>query len=423
MGPFLTRLRCHLVSHPSTRTWRQTSCIAPKTTRNTSTTTTNTSDHNRRYIYPAETTRHIATILGFPSKHSIAPAYYEDACKEIANLATTISAFEPVRLYARPEDTSKAQSLIHRDIATNNTTSNVSDIAIIPFPTNHLWVRDTGPVYVRGFNKEDAHKRFAIDFHFSEWGKRDRASGRRRAPDGHDWPVMNGVRIRENAEFAGRVVEADADPAAVTRVVAKIRLEGGALVADGDGTLLATASSIVNDNRNPGITKTEIVPELRRLLGVEKVIWFPGRNGLDVTDVHIDGEVNFVRPGVVVISRPHTRASKNWWRVHERIRKNLLRTSDAKGRRFRVHLLDEPDPAVFGPLSPQNAAANYVNFYFVNGGLIVPQFGDARTDREALDTLQRLCPDRLVRGVQVRALPMAGGVIHCATQPVIEIGI
>jgi agmatine/peptidylarginine deiminase len=123
---------------------------------------------------------------------------------------------------------------------------------------------------------------------------------------------MSAEELEENATFATRVIDSDSSPSPVTLVDSRICLEGGALVVDGEGTLLATESSIINENRNPGLSKDEIEAELRRLLGVEKIIWFPGRKGLDVTDVHADAEVNFVRQGVVVLSRTHPSAPKPW---------------------------------------------------------------------------------------------------------------
>ncbi|KAL2813438.1 hypothetical protein BJX63DRAFT_394438 [Aspergillus granulosus] len=369
-----------------------------------------------RYIYPAGFSRKIATILGFPSKQSITEEYYQLACNEITALARAISAFEPVRLYARPEDVTKAESLVQKTI--NTAPGNMENISIIPLPTNHLWVRDTGPVYVRSAEESDRHRRFAINFRFCEWGRREEVADAHSAADGREWPEMSLAELQENSTFAKRVIESDDSPSPVTLVESKICLEGGALVVDGEGTLLATESSIINENRNPGLSREEIETELRRLLGVEKIIWFPGRKELDVTDVHADAEVNFVRPGVVVLSRPHPTAPKPWIEVYEEIRDILSRSVDAKGRRFEVHIIDEPDPTALGPLSYEEPATNYVNFYFVNGGLIIPQFGDAVRDQGAVDTLQRLCPERTVRPVQVRGLPLAGGVIHCSTQGV-----
>jgi agmatine/peptidylarginine deiminase len=229
---------------------------------------------------------------------------------------------------------------------------------------------------------------------------------------------MSAAELGENSTFAKRVIESDTTPSPVTLVESKICLEGGALVVDGEGTLLATESSIINENRNPGLSRAEIEAELRRLLGVEKIIWFPGRKGLDVTDVHADAEVNFVRPGVVVLSRPHSSAPKPWIEIYEEIRDILAQSVDAKGRSFEVHTIDEPNPEALGPLTYEEPATNYVNYYFVNGGLIVPQFGDAARDKEAVQTLQRLCPDRSISPLLVRAVPLAGGVLHCSTQGV-----
>ena len=371
-----------------------------------------------RFLYPQETARHAATILGFPSKVSIASVYYQSACVDIANLACVISTHEPVRLYVRPEDVKHAKSMISQAIT--KYPSDTSNISVIPFSTNHLWVRDTGPVYVRGVG-DSIHQRFAINFRFSEWGRKHDLGAHDRASDGLDWPVMTPEQIEENASFARRVVESDVLPSQVTLVESQICLEGGALVVDGEGTLLATESSIINENRNPGLSKTAIEAELRRLLGVEKIIWFPGRKGLDVTDVHADAELNFIRPGVVVLSRPHSSAPKPWLEIFEEIKEILGKSVDAKGRPFEVHLVDEPNPKIFGDLSYDEPATNYVNFYFVNGGLIVPQFGDRRRDQEALVLFQKLCPDRVIRPVSVSALPLAGGVIHCATQPVLSV--
>lgn len=216
----------------------------------------------RKYLYPAGTSRHAATILGFPSKCSIPLESYENACGDIANLASAISAFEPVRLYTRPEDIPKSQPMVSQ--ALTKYRSKASNISIIPFPINHLWVRDTGPVYVRGIDESAVPHRFAINFKFNEWGKKDEFS--------YLLPSMKPNNLQENASFAQRVIESDVSPFPVTPVESKICLEGGALVVDGEGTLLATKSSIINEKRNPGLSQAKIEAELQGLLGVEKII-------------------------------------------------------------------------------------------------------------------------------------------------------
>lgn len=50
----------------------------------------------------------------------------------------------------------------------------------------------------------------------------------------------------------------------------------------------------------PGVNKAECEEELKRLLGLEKIIWLPGIAGKDITDGHTDFYARFTHPGTVV---------------------------------------------------------------------------------------------------------------------------
>ena len=363
-----------------------------------------------RYVFPAESEQHEATILGFPSRSSLPPSQYDVVCNELVQLAMTIAEFEPVRIYVRPEDKQSAESLIQA------TCKDPPRVTLVSCPINHCWVRDTGPIYVHDATGKFPGRRFAINFRFNEWGGKK--------PDseglcwGQQWPVAEDKALQENTDFARWVIDHDFDPSPVTRIDAPIRLEGGALVIDGDGTLLITESSVVCEMRNPGISKARIEAELKRLLGIEKVIWFPGRRNADITDVHMDAEARFVRPGVVVYSKPHEMAIDLWKELSTEIREILDRETDAKGRRLEIHTVEEPDPRGLVKTADDELAASYVNFYFVNGGLIIPKFGDEERDLKALEILKTLFPERAVRQVYTNAIPLTGGVLHCVTQQV-----
>ena len=68
----------------------------------------------------------------------------------------------------------------------------------------------------------------------------------------------------------------------------------------------------------------------------------------------------------------------------------------------------------------ERLAANYVNFYFINGAALVPQFGgaNAASDERALDLLRTICPDREIIGIPARDILLGGGNIHCITQQI-----
>ncbi|KAJ5963816.1 Peptidyl-arginine deiminase Porphyromonas-type [Penicillium vulpinum] len=393
-------------------------------------------DKTKQYICPSETRPHRATLLSFPSRCSTLPELHAQTRNEVISLAATIAAFEPVRLHARPEDIPQAQALLDKQ-ATLLPPHHRVNITLIPAPTNHCWIRDTGPVYIRSTDTADK-SRYAIDFRFCEWGHKTtgRIYGPRvssalealeTSPQYAEWPVMDDEAMHENTDFARTVLDlenANADTVmdVVMRVQTDIRLEGGGIEVDGEGTFMATESSIVGDARNPGVGKAEIEAELGRLLGVSTFIWFPGRVGYDVTDVHVDAEARFVRPGVVVVCRPHEKADKVHWEIYWEIRGVLEKSTDARGRRFEIHDVVEPDPScVKGDVDGEEEApaASYVNFYFVNGGLVMPAFGDAEADAKAFELLKSLVPEREVRQVEVNALPRTGGVLHCVTQQVV----
>ncbi|EKV09598.1 hypothetical protein PDIG_29560 [Penicillium digitatum PHI26] len=394
-------------------------------------------DKTKQYTCLAETSPHIATLLSFPSQRSTLPELHAATSNEIISLAATIAVFEPVRLHIRPEDIPQAQVLLDKQTI-NLAPQHRANLALIPAPTNHCWIRDTGPVYIHSADAADK-TRYAIDFRFCEWGHKtteriygacassSAAKTLEKASRFADWPVMDDEAMRENTAFAGIVldlenanVEAVAD--VVVRLQTDIRLEGGGIEVDGEGTLMATESSILGGGRNAGLGKDEIEAELGRLLGVSTFIWFPGRVGLDVTDVHVDAEARFVRPGVVVVCRPHGRAEKVHWDIYEEIRAVLERSTDACGRRFEVHDVVEPDPRYIKgdlPGEEKAPAVSYVNFYFVNGGLVMPAFGDAEADEKAFEMFKCLVPEREIRQVAVNALPRTGGVLHCVTQQVV----
>lgn len=392
-------------------------------------------DPTKQYTFLAETTPHLATILGFPSRCSTFPSLHSKTCSEIIDLACTIAAFEPVRLHVRPEDKTKAQSLIAKRLADTSRPFQESNVKLITAPTNHCWVRDTGPVYVRSTTNPD--QRYAIDFRFCEWGNKtdellynssadkEAALAEEANMDPADWPIMDAERREENTLFARRALALENEEqchSPVIRVQSGVRLEGGGIEMDGEGTFMAAESSVLVPSRNEGLSREKVEAELARLLGVTKFIWIPGREGLDITDCHIDAEARFIAPGVVVVCKPHAKCEPVYWDIYREAREVLDNATDAQGRKLQVYDIEEPDPdLVKGDVPGEEAApaASYVNFYFVNGGLVIPAFGDAEADQNALEILKDLVPGREVRQVAVNALPRTGGVLHCTTQQVL----
>jgi agmatine deiminase len=64
----------------------------------------------------------------------------------------------------------------------------------------------------------------------------------------------------------------------------------------------------------------------------------------------------------------------------------------------------------------QRLPATYVNFYFINGALLVPTYGNKKLDNRALATLQKHLPKHKVIGINCTELIWGLGAIHCLTQ-------
>lgn len=64
--------------------------------------------------------------------------------------------------------------------------------------------------------------------------------------------------------------------------------EGGSIEVDGSGTLMAKRSSILNRNRNPGLSQAQAENYFREYLGVTNFIWLDGSKlSPKVTHSHI----------------------------------------------------------------------------------------------------------------------------------------
>lgn len=346
------------------------------------------------FVRLAEWNRTSRVIMAWPSTYNEA---YEDrqdlktATKDVSAIADAVSLFEPVTLYVTLDRYKDAKRRFER--------SNVHVHQVDGYKKLDLWMRDMTPTFVTKNGKLQG-----VDFNFNGWGNK--------------WPTGS------KTSLAALILEEMKLP----RVESWLVTEGGSLEVDGEGTLLITESSVINPNRNRGKTKCDIEGELRRTLGVDKVIWIPGRKGLDVTDGHIDGLARFLSPGKVLLSRPSQLDSSGWTTIYNEAKDILTNSTDAKGRKLQVYEMAEADIYSVGldrhtlkdieNGKEDMPALTYVNYLLVNDGVIFPQFGDKKADRAAYELIRELYRDREIERVYLEEIPMLGGGIHCSTQEV-----
>lgn len=259
-------------------------------------------------------------------------------------------------------------------------------ITLVEANLDDLWIRDTGPTFVRNSMGQKA----AVDFNFNGWGDRQ--------------------EHRQDAKVAALV----ARQAGVERLATELVTEGGCIEVDGQGTAIITESCVLNDNRNPKMSKAQFEALLMPLLGLSKIIWLPGIKGNDITDGHTDFYARFARPGVVVAGYDPDPASFDH-AITQRHLALLKSATDAQGKKLEVIVLEGPQ-TVRKAFDSKDFAGGYIGFYVCNGAVIGQEFGDAQADTAARLALQKAFPGREVVQINMDGVAAGGGSIHCATQ-------
>ncbi|MFI9742525.1 agmatine/peptidylarginine deiminase [Streptomyces sp. NPDC052494] len=324
--------------------------------------------------FGAEWESHTRTFMSWPALASVWEDDLPYVREDIARIARAVGEYETVVMMARPDQVAAAQRACGRQVE------------VIPLAVDDLWARDTVPVFV-----EDGGKVVGVDFNFNGWGDKQEHT---------------------NDAQVGRKLLAKYG---VPREQAPLVAEGGSFETDGEGTLLITESSIVNDNRNRGKSRDQIEDELIDTLGVQKVIWLAGVRGEDITDAHVDSLVRFTAPGVVLLDQafPGT-PPDSWSRSADQARSVLSKVTDARGRRFEIIDLPQPDlDRITG--EGDDFVSTYANFYVANDSVFMPRFGDRKADARAKAILREHFPDRDVVQVQIDTIASGGGGIHCST--------
>lgn len=322
---------------------------------------------------PAESDTHARTLMSWPPRQSHWTDYGPAVQEDVARIARAVAEHEPVTMVASPDEVEAA------------TRACGAGVEVVPVATDDLWMRDTGPTMVVG-----PDGLAGINFHFNGWGG------------------------KQKNEFDAKVASSLLDHKGITRIDAPIVAEGGSLEADGAGTFMATESSLVNPNRNPGKSRNDIERALQDLLGVTTVIWFEGVRGHDITDAHVDGLARFVEPGVVLLGKP-AGDDPIATRLYNQAREVLEGATDARGKQF--ELVDLPEVAT-NELGKRGEMffGGYANYYVINGAVLVPTFNAPKSDANAASIIAELHPGRTIVQIDINAIAEGGGGIHCATQ-------
>lgn len=347
------------------------------------------------YHMPGEFETHTGCWMLWPQRPDNWRLGAKPAQRAFAAVAEAISRFEALTVGVSRQQFLNARRMLP------------AQVRLVEMSCNDAWMRDCGPTFVvNDAQKGQSEAVRGVDWKFNAWG-------------GLYFPWDQDDLV------ARKVLEIER----LDRYPADLVLEGGSIHTDGQGTLLTTEECLLNPNRNPALSRSAIEKQLQDYLGVEKIIWLKRGVFGDETSGHVDNLCCFVRPGAVALTWTEDKSDPQY-AISAEAYEILSQAKDDRGRRLEIHKIHQPAPlyitakesegvdAVEGTLprrAGERLAASYVNFYIGNEGVIVPVFDDMH-DTVALETLQRLFPQREVVGLPGREILLGGGGIHCITQ-------
>lgn len=324
------------------------------------------------YYMPAEWEPHERTWMAWPTRESVWGNRFQDTKREFAAVAHAIRHFEPLTMVVNASDEAEARAMLG------------SDVDLLIAPIDDSWARDSGPSFL--INQSGGLA--GVDLEFNAWGGKYHPCDRDEAI---------GERILESC--------------GAFRIGSQLVGEGGGICVDGHGTMLTTESCLLNPNRNPGWSKSDVEAELIRTFGITKIIWLPGNVEETETDGHIDGIAMFADVGTVIFETVADK-SEPWSQIAEENLRALQASTDAFGNKLHIVVIDDASNA---DAIGEKFCRSYVNFYFTNGGIIMPKYGIPEDDK-AREALQNIHPNREIVQLNIDNIAIGGGGIHCITQ-------
>ncbi len=344
------------------------------------------------YSMPAEWERHDATWLAWPHHEPDWPGKFGPVPWIYADIVRHIASAERVHLLVQSTEALRN--------ARNTLKQSAAALPRITFhvqPTDRIWTRDSGPIFVRSNSRKP--QLAAVGWQFNGWAKYRNYRNDEHLP-GLAAEVLKIPLCRPVApDSRGRLK--------------RLVLEGGSIDVNGQGCLLTTEECLLSriQQRNPGFTQSQIEAFLCHYLGVRKILWLHRGIAGDDTHGHVDDTARFAAPGLILTCTEANKRDAN----HAPLRENLRRLKtmrDPSGRQFTIAELPMPRPVIF---RGQRLPASYANFYICNAGVLVPAFNDA-ADVTALKVIEQAFAPRPIIPIYCRDLVWGLGTIHCMTQ-------
>jgi agmatine deiminase len=333
------------------------------------------------YTFPEESEAHEGTWLQWPHHYEYGIDFRNDIEQTWIDITKALIQSEKVHIIAYNQiEKQRIEGIL------NVANVSLAQVDFFVIENDDFWIRDNGPIFVR-----DLEGNLVIqDWGFNGWGNKTSFEKCDRIPS------KIGIAI-------GKPV-IDLNDIMVN--------EGGSVEMDGYGTLLACKSSIINNNRNPGMTQNKVEAIFKEYLGVSNFVWLEGVKGSDITDMHIDGFARFANSTTIVSMSSN---DLDYWYVTPSDETILKSARNIDGEAYQIIEIPLTQNEVITTYGTNEGKASYINYYIGNTVVLVPNYGDPN-DAIANNIIQNIYPNRTVIGIESKNVYALGGMVHCSTQ-------
>lgn len=332
------------------------------------------------FYFPAEFEKHEATWLSWPHKEASWPGKIDSIYPSYSLFIKYLSESELVRINVADEIMKASATALLTKAGVD-----LSRVAFFLHPTNDAWCRDHGPAFL--VNREKKQKAI-VDWGYNAWGNKY-------PPYDLDdvIPTLIGKYFSLPVYHPGIV------------------MEGGSVEFNGKGTVLTSTACLLNENRNPHLSQSEIESYLCNYYGMEQVLWVDEGIVGDDTDGHIDDTVRFVNEDTVLTVVEENKQDENYDLLQTNLRQ-LKTMRLVNGKQLNIIELPMPDEIIY---EDQRLPASYANFYISNKYVIVPTYRSAKDDK-ALHIISNCFSNREVVGIDSTDIIWGLGSFHCLSQ-------
>ena len=330
------------------------------------------------YRFPAEWEPQSAILIAWPTADTDWAPRLGEVENAYIQLVAGITRFQPAVIVVADDD---VEAYAQARLQSNRV--DMDRVRFITAPYDDTWLRDSGPITLR-----DGERFNLLDFRFTGWGGKYGAGDDDQLIQRLQAQSLFGDAGRESIDFA---------------------LEGGAIETDGDGTLLTTWRCL--HERHPDASREELTAKLSDWLKQDRVMWLDhGYLEGDDTDAHIDTLARLA-PNDAIVFQACDDKSDNHYAELKAMGDEIAALRTREGKPYRLFPLPWAKPILDGE---RRLAASYANFLILNGGVLMPSYGDP-ADATAAAVLAEAFPGREIVQIDCRPIIWQNGSLHCLT--------